>query len=121
MLPKHVETKITFFQKLQPTTAKYREENKFKINLKVKICTESEAEDYIKAFEDRSQSNFKRGRKIVSGVKQWIHRTSKCERNVKTNIQDHSEDARKPGEGRGSGRQEGVPRQVGKHTGRMKL
>ena len=70
VLPKHVETKITFCNYIKSSEDGHKEENKFTVKMRVNINKEEEIEEYIKALEDRTKTDFKKG----------YQRTSKCKR-----------------------------------------
>ena len=50
--------------------------------MKINIDKEEEIEEYIKALEDRTQTNFKGGYKRTSSAKGWISNTRCCNRKV---------------------------------------
>ena len=123
VLPKHVETKINFCQYIKSSDEGHKEENKFKLNMNVKIETIEEIDDYIKALEDRTQSKFGKGRTKTSSAKGWVSNTRCCNRKVRTllDIKDHEKHRSFGGGGRGVGKGKrgltrGVPKQIGKHT-----
>ena len=48
--------------------------------MKINIDKEEEIEEYIKALEDRTQTNFKGGYKRTSSAKGWISNVQCCNR-----------------------------------------
>ena len=130
VLPKHVETKITFCNYIKSSEDGHKEENKFKVNMRVNIKKEEEIEEYIRALEDRTKTDFKKGYQRTSSAKGWIRNVRCCHRKLRSKYQN--QDPEKPrsfgGGGRGAGKPKpgfeklkpgvvgGRPKQPGKNT-----
>ena len=125
MLPKHVETKISYCKYIKSSEGGHKEENKFKVIMKINIDKEEEIEEYIKSLEDRTQTNFKKGYKRTSSAKGWISNSRCCNRKVVSKIQKQDPEKSKSfaGSARGAGKPKlkpgvvkGRQKQLGKNT-----
>ena len=111
-LPDGFDYQVNRFKLLKESVIPH--ENKFEAAFLVSVCSEEKVNDFVKALERQTGTNFNIAHgKRKQGAKNWKHLLLKCARNV--SVQTNKQHVKVEGKGAGSGRAKGVERQPGKN------